>query len=66
MTEKEIEAVKMLMPRAWDVWLDRMHEAETGFLIDVILAHVPRETVLHTVIEIHNELIEGEDDEPIH
>lgn len=66
MTEKEIEAIKILMPTAWDVWLDRMHESETGFLIDVILAHIPRELVLHTVAEIHNELLEGEDDEPVH
>lgn len=62
MTEKEVDAVKLLMPNAWNVWLDRLHEAETGFLIELILAHIPTHLVVRSVSEIHNELTEGEDD----
>lgn len=63
MTDKEVEAVKLLMPNAWNVWLDRMHESETGFLVDVILRHIPKHIVVRSVSDIHNEIIEGEDDD---
>lgn len=63
MTETEVDAIKVLMPNAWNVWLDRLHEAETGFLIDLIVKHTPKHLIVRSVSEIHNELMEGEDDE---